>query len=135
MYVILIKKPSNKKNVLYLEEIMILDYYNAEELCTKIFADETTKNISIVNYTDDLNKRAFGINNRPTWSDLETFLESRCFPHDRQALKLELKQLGLTEYNPLEICKITNGRNYKDKQWLEISEVREVEYDDCCERD
>ena len=113
---------------------MVLNYYNRDELCSSIFADEQNRTVEVINYTDDLNKRAFGINRNPSWADFENFLESRCFPRDRQALKLELKQLGLTEYNPLEICKVTSGKNYKDEQWLEIEDEREVEYDDSCER-
>lgn len=127
----MIKYPLVKEK---LEAYMVLNYYNRDELCSSIFADEQNRTVEVINYTDDLNKRAFGINRNPSWADFENFLESRCFPRDRQALKLELKQLGLTEYNPLEICKVTSGKNYKDEQWLEIEDEREVEYDDSCER-
>lgn len=113
---------------------MIIKYYDKNELCTEIFANESKREVNIKNYTADYNKRAFGVNENPTWAEFEQFLESRCFPRDRQHLKLELKQLGLTEYNPLEICKSTLGRNYKDEQWLTIDDDREVEYDDDCER-
>lgn len=114
--------------------IMVIKYYNKNELCSEIAVDEKKKTVSVCNYTQELNKRAFGVNETPSWHDLEYFLESRCFPRDRQHLKMELKQLGLTEYNPLDICRMTMGRNYKDEQWLTIDDEREVEHDDDCER-
>ena len=77
-----------------------------------------------MNYTADNVERAFGVNQNPTWTDFENFLENRCFPRDRQNLKLELKKLGLNEYDPLKICMATAGKNYKDDQWMEFSDER-----------
>lgn len=112
-------------------------YYNKEELCTDIFVNEENKEIQIRNYTDDPLSRAFGINNAPTWCDYEKFIQGRVFPENRQHLKLELKRLGLDEYNPLEICKATDGRNLKDSQWMEFvyEHKQEVNLDEDCERD
>lgn len=113
------------------EKNMVIDYYNGDKLCSTIYVDSSNKEVRVKNYTDDNIERAFGINENPKWQDFETFLENRCFPRDRQNLKYELKKMGLNEYNPLEICKATGGRNYKDEQWMTFSDKeRESEKDD-----
>ena len=114
------------------EKNMVIDYYNGDKLCSTIYVDSSNKEVRVKNYTDDNIERAFGINENPKWQDFETFLENRCFPRDRQNLKYELKKMGLNEYNPLEICKATNGRNYKDNQWMNIQDTEDEkdEYED-----
>lgn len=104
-----------------IKNTMVIDYYNGDRLCSKIYVDTENKEVQVRNFTPDNVERAFGINQNPTWADFENFLENRCFPRDRQNLKLELKKLGLNEYDPLKICKATAGRNYKDNQWMEFS--------------
>lgn len=39
-----------------------------------------------------------GVNQNPTWTDFENFLGNRCFPRDRQNLKLELKNDQVVVY-------------------------------------
>lgn len=101
---------------------MIINYYNNQKLCTKINVNEKEKTLTIENFTESPIERAFGINENPTWQDFEEFLESRCFPRNRHHIQLNLKELGLSEYNPMEICKKTNGRHSKDQQWMEFEE-------------
>lgn len=102
---------------------MVLKYYDKHFLCSEIKVNTASKTIDIKNYTDDNIRRAFGCNENPTWGDFMHFLEERCFPRDRQNIKFELKKLGLTEYDPLKICQATQGRNYKDEQWMEFEDV------------
>lgn len=101
---------------------MVVRYYDRDVLCSVITVDWNNKTVSVVNYTDTLIKRAFGVNENPTVEDFEEFLEERCFPRTKQCLKWHLKQIELTEYNPLEIVKKTNGRMYGDEQWLEVED-------------
>ena len=108
-----------------IKNTMVIDYYNGDCLCSKIYVDTKNKEVQVRNFTSDNIERAFGVNQNPTWTDFENFLENRCFPRDRQNLKLELKKLGLNEYNPLDICKATSGRNYKDEQWMDFSKEEE----------
>ena len=49
-------------------------------------------------------------------------LETRCYPRNRQSIKRILKTLGLKEYNPLEICKITHGIMRNDYTWLRFDD-------------
>lgn len=107
-----------------IKNTMVVDYYNGDRLCSKIYVDTENKEVQVRNFTPDNVERAFGVNQNPTWTDFENFLENRCFPRDRQNLKLELKKIGLNEYDPLKICKATAGRNYKDSQWMEFSDEK-----------
>lgn len=98
---------------------------NVPELCTEIFADYTSEKIEIVNYTQNMLFRAFGINENPSWKQYEEFLEERCFPRTRFNAKDLLKQYGLENigYDPLEIVKISNGRMAEDHMFLKIEEI------------
>ena len=109
---------------------MVINYYNNEKLCSKINVDIHSKVLSVENYTENVLETAFGVITSPTWEDFMEFLEDRCFPRNRQNLKLELKGLGLDEYDPLKICLVTNGRNYKDSAWMRFEEENEGEYED-----
>lgn len=102
-------------------------YYNGDNLSSIIHADEQTKTVSVENFTDHPVFRAFGINEHPSWEDYEEFLESRCFPRTRQNVKFYLKQLGLDWYDPLAICKKTNGKFACDTRWMEIIETPVLE--------
>lgn len=59
---------------------MILHFMDRNGICTIIDADFMNEKIKIENKTDNLLHRAFGINENPTWADIEYFLEDRCFP-------------------------------------------------------
>lgn len=108
---------------------MVINYYNKSKLCTEIQVNENEKTVQIKNFTDNPLDRAFGVNETPTWHDYESFLESRCFPRNRQHLVYNLKELGLREYDPLQICLKTEGRNAKDNQWMEFNTNEDNELD------
>jgi hypothetical protein len=93
---------------------MVLEYYDKDKLATRIVADEETRELQIENFTDNIFSRAFGRNEEPTWKEFMEFLERRCFPRSRNRMDICLKELGLTEYNPLAICKKTEGRMAED---------------------
>lgn len=114
--------------------MLTIKYYNKDELSTEIYVNEEMKSIEIKNFTEHLMSRAFGINETPSWENFNEFLKSRCFPENRQHVKLELKRLGLNEYDPLAICKATSGRNYKDSRWMQFEYEREVDLDENNER-
>lgn len=52
---------------------MILEYYNYDELSTRIEIDYRKNKIRVKNYTDDLVARAFGVNDNPTLSVMRRF--------------------------------------------------------------
>lgn len=93
-------------------------YMDREEPATLIDACSATSRVKIINFTDDLISRAFGIRTKPTWEDYEAFLETRCMPRTRYGIRDELKKLGVDFYEPTLIIEKTRGRVYEDSQWL-----------------
>lgn len=98
-----------------------MDFMCDDECCTMILVDFKREQIEIVNTTDDMIHRAFGIKAKPTWEDFMEFLEERCFPRTRDNLRLVLKDLELDCYDPLAIVEKTKGRMAEDAQWLKIT--------------
>lgn len=98
---------------------MRIDFRLGKKTCTVIYVDFGREQIAIQNRTDDLLHRAFGVNEVPTWSDFELFLESRCFPKSRGYAKQIVQGLGLMgSYDPLEIAEATGGRTAEDEMYL-----------------
>lgn len=100
--------------------LMKFSYFDGEELCTTIIADNTERVLCIENHTDRVIKTAFGNNAVPTWEDLQHFLEERCIPRARAGLREYLETIGVEEYDPIEIIKKTEGRMAEDEQWIRI---------------
>mgnify|MGYP000002990797 FL=1 len=100
--------------------VALLDFFDGSALCTRIAADFTDKTIAAENADCPLIKTAFGKKPFPDWDDFNEFLESRCVPRGRAGLREYLEALGLDEYDPLEIIKITHGRMAEDDQWINI---------------
>lgn len=103
------------------EYMLRLDFMCEEECCTMILADFAKERIEIVNTTDDIIHRAFGIKARPTWEDFELFLEDRCVPRSRDHIRLILKDMGLDFYDPMAIIEKTGGRMAEDHQWIRLA--------------
>ena len=99
---------------------MLLYYKNKDRRTTKIEVDYRNNSVTIENYSNFPLELAFGVNTAPTMKDFEDFLESRCFPRQRDGLKLHLRELGLDFYDPLAICKKTNGRLEGDNYSIEF---------------
>ena len=98
---------------------MRIDFRLGKKTCTVIYVDFGREQIAIQNRTDDPLHRAFGVNEAPTWSDFELFLESRCFPKSRRYAKQIVESLGLVGgYDPLEIAEATGGRTAEDEMYL-----------------
>lgn len=104
--------------------LMKLEFYDSEILCTRIVADFTDETISHENTTEHIVKTAFGKNAAPTWEDFQNFLEERCVPKSRSGIREYLETIGVESYEPLEIIKKTNGRMAEDNQWLKWEEIQ-----------
>ena len=113
-----------EKKKLLRHNLMNLEFYDRESLCTKIIADFTDKTLSAKNTTEHIVKTAFGKNEVPTWEDLQNFLEERCVPRSRSGIREYLETIGVEEYNPLEIIKKTGGRMAEDNQWIKLEEIQ-----------
>lgn len=95
-------------------------YMHEERVCTMIEVDENNRRVFIKNYTNKVMFRAFGKIERPTFEQYEEWLESRCFPKERDKMKLVLKDLNLPFYDPMMIIEKTGGRMAEDKFWIKI---------------
>lgn len=100
--------------------VCALRYYDANRLCTLIYADFSDQTLQAENHTDQPVKTAFGKKALPTWDDLTAFLEERCIPRTRAGLQDYLIDIGTDEYDHLEIIQKTQGRMAEDGQWLEM---------------
>ena len=78
------------------------------------------RKVKIYNYTNNFIKKAFGRNEKPTFEEYEEFLESRCFPRQRDKIKLVLEDLNLPFYDPFMIIEKTEGRMAEDDFWIRI---------------
>jgi len=99
---------------------MRLTYMYEKSPCTVMDVDFLDKKIWIQNRTDDVLFRAFGANESPTWEDFECFLRDRCVSPGRGDINQILKDLGLTDYDPLQIVEKTGGRMAGDHMWLKF---------------
>ncbi|MCD8082689.1 MAG: hypothetical protein LUE86_03940 [Clostridiales bacterium] len=106
--------------------VMRMIFMHRDRVCTIIDIDFKNRQIFVRNQTDDLLHRAFGVIEHPTWEDFEEFLESRCFPRTRANLKLVLRDVGVSSYDPLQIIEKTQGRMAEDHQWIHILHREEV---------
>lgn len=102
------------------EYAMRMEFMCGDDCCSVILVNREEEKIEVINETDDLLHRAFGIKARPDWNDFEKFLESRCFPRTRADIDLILEELELEEYEPLAIVERTGGRMAEDMQWFKI---------------
>lgn len=99
---------------------MRLWYYHRNSVCTIIDVDERQRKVCFYNYTKDYMMRAFGNAKEVTFEQYEEFLESRCFPAQRDKMKLILKELDLPFYDPIMIIEKTAGKMAEDNFWIEI---------------
>lgn len=99
---------------------MRLDYMHRQKVCTQIYVDFLNKNISVVNRTNDILYRAFGVNEKPTWDDFEYFLRDRCIPESRGDKDDFLKRIGVDSFDPLQIVEKTSGRMAEDNQYIKF---------------
>ncbi|MCR5370369.1 MAG: helix-turn-helix domain-containing protein [Clostridium sp.] len=97
-----------------------LFYMFRNRLCTIIDVDEQKRLVEIRNYTRDNIFRAFGANTEPTFEEYEEFLESRCFPRERDRMKIMLRELDLPFYDPFLIIRKTEGRMAEDEFWIRM---------------
>ena len=108
--------------------VMRLDFMYKQKVCTEIYVDFEHKQIKIINRTNDIMKRAFGVNENPTWEDFESFLEERCFPNSRALKKTILQRIGVESYDPLQILELNRGRTAEDNQYINFTRKRRLAF-------
>jgi putative transcriptional regulator len=83
--------------------------------------------VAVKDISSSVVKLPFGLwGDEATINDVNEFLETRCFPRTRGNCKQILKSGDIQFYNPLEICRKTQGRMSDDGFWIrfhdEVSE-------------
>ena len=102
---------------------MVIRYKNGDgKLITKICVLCNRKIVRVKNYADFPLDNAFGLKSpeNVTWDDVYRFLISRTYPENRANINEILEDLGLKEYDPIKMCRITRGRMTNDQNWLTI---------------
>lgn len=102
-------------------------FADRENPATIIDVCSLTRKVKIVNLTDQMPSRAFGVREKPDWEDYEEFLEDRCMPGTRFGIREELARMGLDVYDPFMIVQETMGRVYGDHQYLRRMDAAWVE--------
>ena len=96
-------------------------YYMAgNSISTIIDVDYSKREVAYKNYTNNVNRKAFGTKKEVTFEDFEEFLKSRCFPETRDNMKLMLRSLNIPFYDPFMIVEKTEGRMAEDNYWIRI---------------
>lgn len=63
-------------------------------------------------------------------SDIQAFYKERSFDSGRPDLKVCLKELGLFEYVPYDICRKTHGMFFYDDYWIRFPEDNSMSFDE-----
>lgn len=92
------------------------------KILTSVSVNNLTKHVKIVNYTDDVMDRAFGVKENVTCQDVMDFFEKRTFPRNRADLPDILDSLGLKRYDPYLMCRKLQGRREQDQKWIDFLE-------------
>lgn len=95
-------------------------YMYREKPCTLIDVNESKREIRIKNYMKNIMFCAFGSKAAPTFEDYEAFIESRCFPRERDKMKLILREMNLPFNDPFMIIEKTEGHMAEDDFWIKI---------------
>lgn len=91
-------------------------------ILTSVIVNNFTKKVKIVNYTNDIMDRAFGVKEKVTYEDVMDFFKDRTFPRNRADLQDILDYLGLKKYDPYLMCKKLAGKTAQDENWIDFLE-------------
>lgn len=107
----IIKEAVQRSRIVYV-------FSDKEIPATIIDACSLNETVKIINLTDDMVSRAFGVREETDWKGFEEFLESRCMPRTRYGIRDELRGMNIDSYDPFLILDKTKGRVYGDHQYL-----------------
>ena len=108
--------------------VLKIDFMYKQKVCTEIYVDFENRKIKAVNRTDDIMKRAFGVNENPDWDAFNVFLKSRCMPESRDNAKNVLEKIGIDNYDCMRIVEKTNGRTPDDEQYFKFTRKERIAF-------
>lgn len=103
------------------------DYMLKDTVLATVTVNEDNT-ISLVNYTDDIIDRPFGVNLHPSMKDLENLFEERVFPRTRFNAKQILKDKPYG-YDPIVIIGDTHGILVDDLYWIRFDDEKDLTWD------
>lgn len=74
--------------------------------------------------------RPFGVNTQVDINDVYNFFLSRVIPPTRDGIEHILKIMGLFEYNPVAIARVTHGILTDDYTWIRFKENDNLTWND-----
>lgn len=92
------------------------------QILTSVTINRLTKKVKVVNYTEEIVDRAFGVKENVTYQDVVDFFEKRTFPRNRSDLQDILDAMGLKKYDPYLMCRKLQGRRAQDQKWIDFLE-------------
>ena len=109
-------------------EMLIFDYLNKDTVNAHVEVNLKTHEVVCIEYTDFLPHQFLG--KRPhTIDSVNDALEARCFESTHHHRDRLLRQLGLQQYNPLDIVRITHGVMLHDFNWIRFADEN-LKYED-----
>lgn len=96
---------------------LIFDYMYFDTVSEHVEVDMVSLTVESKVYAKDIMLQVFG--KRPkTVENVQFFFRSRCFEETNYGLRDLLKLLGLQQYNPYDIVRITHGKMVNDPCWI-----------------
>lgn len=109
-------------------KVLKFELLSKDEVCTRVEYNPSTKEIKCEQLSPVFYKTVFG--KRPhTVDNLLDFFKERVWEETRYDLDEILESLGLREYDPLSICRITHGKCWEDDMWIRF-EGESLQWDD-----
>ncbi len=103
-----------------MDKILEFDFMYYDTVCEHVEIDLETMNVQSIVYTDEIMLQVFG--KRPkTIENVHHFFRNRCFEETNYGLKDLLGLLGLKQYSPYDIVRITHGKVANDQCWIRFA--------------
>lgn len=110
----------------------VLKFYwmSADEVCAEIEVYMDPFRVDYNNITDDKLKMFCFPGHTLTRDWLDDFFEDRVWSRHRPDSDELLNNIGLINFNPLDIIKITHGRMTSDDFWIKFEGEQDLKYKD-----
>lgn len=95
---------------------LAFDYMEGNEVLAHVRVNREKVDVNVV--SDSIVVQLWYEGRRKTIKDIYELLESRCFDRGRPDRGRLLKLLGLEEYDPIAITKVTKGFMVADNLWI-----------------
>lgn len=92
-------------------------YWKDEKIADVVLSNDR---VLVTRYSENPVKQLF-YKDELTYYELGEILLWRCWDKNRENIEKYLYTLGLSEFNPYKICRLTHGVMYQDKIWFKFA--------------